>query len=407
MMNDSSSLVDKGLFILVATYAFTALISTAASYIVESIGLILLLISYKHWPDLWRGNKALLVGIAAYVLGHFVTSLTAVNKVLALETTKGQMEPMMLLFMVLAVKWNKRRVMVIMSLLAAGLFVNDCYAFYQWIFLDNDRPAGFAKQAAVLFSEYIGLLLPMIYFVFVRAKNRITIIVSAILFLFTGTLMIADSVKMIWIVAISAVVAFSLYFLFFSKGESIRRILIVPALVVVMAGAVMFSPIVQERIALAVNTPSSFLHTRMILWDIGERIFYEHKLVGIGPGNYGPEKYYYLDMFHSGAYFNRNIINSHNIIVQTAAEQGVVGLMALVMLIGGIGYSAWRFLKMQLACFGVGIIILTGCLLVAGMSEYTMGYKPLMRLYWFLLGMLIIAAQFDSSNCFKKECFRA
>lgn len=406
MMEHNISTIDKGLFVLTALYAFTALISTAASYALEAIGVILLIAGYRRWPIIWANNKFLIAGVGVFLSGYLITSFTAINRALAVEAIKGQIEPIVLLFMVLAVKWSKRRIAIVAGMLAAGLFVNDCYAFYQWIFTGNDRPAGFAKQAAVLFSEYIGLLLPMVYLVFLRAKSSLTIAISVGLLLFTGALMIADSVKMIWIVTTCAIITLSVSFLFINKGMNFRRILLAPALLAVMAGAVFFSPIVQGRIALAVNEPSSFLRTRTILWDIGERIFIDHKLVGVGPGNYGPEKYYYLDTFHKGAPFNRQIINSHNIIVQTAAEQGVVGLGALSVLIVGIGLTAWNFVKTQRAYLGIGIIVLTGCLFMAGMSEYTMGYKPLMRLYWFLLGVLVSAAWIDRDTAFKGARFR-
>lgn len=407
MMEHNTSTIDKGLFVLTALYAFTALISTAASYAWEAIGLLLLLLSYKEWPLWWQNNRPLFAGIGIYIAGLLITSFTAINKMLAGEAIKGQLEPMVLLFMVLAVQWNKRRIAIVAGMLAAGLFVNDCYAFYQWIFLAHDRPPGFVKQSAVLFAECIALLLPICYLCFLRAANIVMTAVSTILLLFTGVLMIANSVKMVWIVTTLALLVLTLWFFFFSsRAKSSKKLLVLPILLVGMVGAFLLSPIVQQRVALAVNQPSSFLEQRIIMWDMGKRIFLDHPVFGVGPGNYGPEKYPYLDRYHSGATFDRHIINSHNIITQTISEQGCVGIISLLALISGIVVTGLQFKNSSQQIWGIGVLVLTGCLLATGMSEYTMGYRPLMRLYWFLLGVLISAAWIGRESVYKGARFR-
>ena len=393
-MQVNNTLTKNGLFVLVAIYAFTALISTAVSYIVESFGLILLLLSYKNWRDWRQKDKWLFIGLAAYASAFFLTSITAIDKGLAFETMKGQFEPITLLFMVLAVAWDKRKIKIVIALVALGLFINDLYAFYQWIFLAHDRPPGFVKSSAVLFAECIALLLPMCYLLFLHSKQKKVVFASALLLILTGILMIANSVKMVWIVTTLALCIITLGAILLRTAQSaFRRMLIVPVLLCTMAAVFLFSPIVQERVATMTSAPSSYMHQRMVLWDLGKRIFNDHPLLGVGPGNYGPEKFRYFDLHYPGEEIDRKIINSHNIVVQTASEQGVTGLIALLVLFGGIFATSLRLMRMNSAVFGLGIFVLTASLLLTGMAEYTIGYKPLMRLYWLLLGLLVVAAR--------------
>ncbi len=402
-MQDKKDFKDKGLFVLIAVYAFTALLSTAASYIIESIGLVLLLLSYKKWHVLWQEHRILLTGVAIYITAYCITSLTAVDKMLAMDLTKGQIEPSILLVMVLVVSWNKRRMAIVATLLAMGLLVNDTYAFYQWTFLGADRPTGFVKQSMVLFSEYIALLLPIFYLCFLRGYNRISTVVSGGLVVVTSILMIANSYKMVWIVTTLAFLFITIWWFFrFSKRmENKKKLLVLPLVLIAMVGAFAFSSNVQQRFARAVHQPSTFYEERLVLWDIGKQLFLKHPFLGVGPGNYGPMKYPYWERDHSNVFINYQLINSHNIVVQTAAEQGVVGLVSLAFLFGGIFATGIRLMNSKQAFWGMGILILTSCLFMTGMSEYTMGYKPLMRLYWFLLGSLFVLAHLDQPSLLK------
>lgn len=401
-MQTQDDLKDRILFILVAVYAFTALLSTAASYIVETLGLIILLLSYSKWREIYRNNRYLFLGVGAYLLGHIITTLTAVNKTLAWQTTNGQLEPMLLLFMVLAVGWNERRIAIIMALFAAGFLCNEVYAFYQWIFLHHDRPSGFARQSAVLFAEYIGLTLPLFYLFFLDANRKKVTIVSVVLLVFTSVLMIANSVKMIWIVTTIALGFVTLVSLYATRGKcNLRRMSLFPILLLLMFAVFSFSPIVQERVSTMANAPSSYMHQRFVLWDLGQRIFNDHIIAGVGPGNYGPIKFIYFDKVYPEEIFDRQLINSHNILVQTAAEQGLVGLVALSILVISILLITKILWQQRKFMFSIGIITLLGSLLLAGMAEYTMGYKPLMRTFWFLLGTLIVFARLDAVTFLK------
>lgn len=395
-MQTKDDVKDRILFILVAIYAFTALLSTAASYIVEALGLIILLLSYSKWHEIYRNNRYLLMGVGAYFLGHIITSLAAVNKTIAWQTTSGQFEPMILLFMVLAVAWNERRITIVMALFAAGFFCNEIYAFYQWIFLHHDRPSGFARQSAVLFAEYIGLTLPLFYLFFLYSKQRIVVAISSGLLFLTTVLMIVNSVKMIWIVTTIALGFVTLASLYTTRGKSnLRRMSLFPILLLLMFAVFSFSPIVQDRVSTMANAPSSYMHQRFVLWDLGQRIFNDHIIAGVGPGNYGPIKFIYFDKFYPEEIFDRQLINSHNILVQTAAEQGLVGLVALSIFVISSLLIVKKLWQQKKYIFSMGIMALMGSLLLAGMAEYTMGYKPLMRAFWFLLGTIIVFARLE------------
>ena len=87
---------------------------------------------------------------------------------------------------------------------------------------------------------------------------------------------------------------------------------------------------------------------------------------------------------------NSKIINSHNNFIQILAEQGIVGILAVIYMFKNIFEKA--FVKLKSADLnGAVIIISTISLLVAGISEATMFYRPLMRIYWFIIAIASVA----------------
>lgn len=83
-------------------------------------------------------------------------------------------------------------------------------------------------------------------------------------------------------------------------------------------------------------TPANFaIVERAAQIQAGWRMFLSHPLVGVGPGNYTAA---YSDVTVAPWYVSRG--HAHNYYVHIAAEAGIIGALAYLMLIGAVAYQA-------------------------------------------------------------------
>ncbi len=130
------------------------------------------------------------------------------------------------------------------------------------------------------------------------------------------------------------------------RGAAVRRAAVLVAVVgltvVLLTGRAAGrppSPGILERAASAADTGSDSIQGRLSFWRSALAIFRDHPLVGTGPWTYGVVHTRYQDdvRFYAS--------DAHNLYLQTAAEMGVVGLLALIVLMLAIASSWLRALR--------------------------------------------------------------
>lgn len=101
--------------------------------------------------------------------------------------------------------------------------------------------------------------------------------------------------------------------------------------------------------------------TRLVLWDVAVRILFDHPVLGVGPGHYGSV---FSDYF-KGTLDNQAVWTSaHNLFLHQAAERGLLGLIALLVVAAAFTLRAFDRAKSRpspanlwaftaLAAFGV------------------------------------------------------
>ncbi len=109
-------------------------------------------------------------------------------------------------------------------------------------------------------------------------------------------------------------------------------------------------------------TPENFaVKERMAYWFGGLAMFHDHPWQGVGLGNYGPQ----YDARYFTSPFMISQVHAHNYYIHIAAETGLIGLAAYLLLIGGVlatGIGAARraahdpFAR-ALALGGVGVVV--------------------------------------------------
>jgi O-antigen ligase len=96
-----------------------------------------------------------------------------------------------------------------------------------------------------------------------------------------------------------------------------------------------------QRGDFAANSPNTGINVRIELWKLGYKMFKAHPIVGIGPDNVKRV----FKKFNPGPFPEEGIYGTlNNLYIHQAAERGILGLGALLLLFGTMFmYSAKRF----------------------------------------------------------------
>ncbi len=208
-------------------------------------------------------------------------------------------------------------------------------------------------------GQYLAMVLPLMMAVlaYVRfnAARRLALLtatgltVAALLFTWSRGL---------WI----AVAAAALLFMILTRRWQF------PAAIAVAVAAIsfgtLFNPALAERVhTLVAPLRDSSVQTRYQTWEGGVRMFRDHPWLGVGVRSFGLEEHkkrYQIPPYGT---------HGHNLLVNTAAEMGIVGVAAVTGWLAAYGYalaglrrrieSAWGH-ALWLASLGCGISFLIG-----------------------------------------------
>ncbi len=223
-------------------------------------------------------------------------------------------------------------------------------------------------------ASFLGHLIPVIFVFLIQARlflTRIAIALSLVLFAFT--LYITDSAA-IWlgfgVAGLGTLLVLILSGLIKTFSPQQKRFLWVSLLVLALGGAFVIAPtVVRNWNATAMqgdlsHRVSSFVqniweensgNVRIWDWWIGYEMWKTSPLVGQGVGTYKIKFLEYKAVFRKteeGQKDNYNgviarAIQAHNEYIQVLAEMGVLGLTAMLALIGALFASTFKFLKLE------------------------------------------------------------
>jgi len=178
-------------------------------------------------------------------------------------------------------------------------------------------------------STILAILMPVAFWYFMRKRPQV---VPAI---FVGAGIVAVLVGTRNALAMMAVVA---------VGTSLRLPrryrLVIAVAVLVVAGAISLSPVMQERLQraaeLRIMTFQEYDHIlsrRLTIWEAAGKMIVDRPLTGVGAGMFTKVYDNYStrpdDIFHSGGIFG-SPFHAHNVYVSIAAETGILGLLGIV-----------------------------------------------------------------------------
>lgn len=169
----------------------------------------------------------------------------------------------------------------------------------------------------------------------------------------------------------------------FFFGVVRKRMILVGIAVLGVAWQTLLPPAVVERITMTETADGQIEESaalRLVVWERAKRLFIDNPVVGIGYGGFGVSE-------RIGG-----LNNVHNYYMQTAAEQGVVGLIFLAIIIMRAGVSGWRLYRIGVSDFhkgiGLGFVGAVVAVMITNIFGDRWSYFALGAYFWILWGIV-------------------
>ena len=269
----------------------------------------------------------------------------------------------------------------------AGITVTSVYAIYQGL-SGLSRANGFYGHPMTL-GGWMCIFLPLLLIEFFEKKLLGKYYwLAGLAFCICSAGLVFNATRGAWLAVAVVCAALLIYYMFKSKRN--------------LAVGIIFIALVST---LLVNNPK-FMHRldtiddfnkyqsnteRILIWQSAWKMFKEHPILGVGLGQYTPN---YQQKYISPHAKEQNLTHAHNNFMQMLAENGIVGFAGFVIMFGYIIFKnliAWFKARNT---FALMIVSATVCLLLQGFTEYNVGNSAVIKMYWLVLGLLVVLSKF-------------
>lgn len=377
--------MDKVIFYLLICYALLSCISIGGTSIVLALAFIVAVIRFAKQPVKPDMDRGLAKAMIFFFLTLVVSSIAAYDPAFSLNQVWKYFYRMAPLFLVVFFIKDRQQMLIILLALSTSIFIADSYAIWQGMH-GQGRAAAFGANAMIL-AGYLVQMIPLLLVMAVQkdylgTKNRILL---ATVFLFSLIALIYNGTRGAWV---AVAVCLLLYgFMSIRKNKYILPSIMIFLLVVgIVIGE---TPALDKRLDSITDLNNRSNAERLMLWQSGWNMLKDYPVVGVGPGNF--EKFY-QEIYILPTAKQPELSHAHNNFVHMAAETGILGLTGFVYLFGYISYiSLRRYWLCPGNAWAVGCFFVTVGLLIQGLTEFNFGNSAVTRLYWFIVGLMIVS----------------
>lgn len=435
--------------ISICLFAVTSFLSIAATNVFLGISTLLFLIilyrdkSFNLNEDKVPYFKA--IGVFAGTL--LVSALCSGELVQGLKTWADFFIWRFMPFLILMFVFDKKDATKKVYYAILGAFLVDAlYVIYQGIFvyklnINWARPYGFTGHP-MTFAGFLCILVPILLVLVFESKvlGKYSKLALPAFVVGVGAL-VFNSTRGAWLAVGIIIGLICLNYMFRSKKVFIGCV----ALMLVGGLVLSNNQAFMKRVNTFNSVKSATQDPRFKIWDVAVVLFKEHPILGVGLGQFKDEyreKYSkvhpvnekqkrlaaeykkYIDnrkakkltaeqkkmtkekrvelqkaYVAQQRYENiKKLTHAHNNFLQMLAENGLVGFAGYVL---AFGYILWRNIKNYFVNknpYALMIVGSTGALILQGLTEYNFGNGAVMKLYWLVLGCLVVLA-----SCYNKE----
>lgn len=268
-----------------------------------------------------------------------------------------------------------------------GITVTSLYAVYQGLSGIN-RANGFYGHPMTL-GGWLCIFLPLLLIEFFdkRLLGKYYWL-SGIAFCVCSAGLVFNGTRGAWIATAIVCVVLIIYYMFKSKQNLAIGIIFIMLISTILMNNAKF----MHRLGTIDDFNKYQSNTeRILIWKSAWNMFKDHPILGVGLGQYTVN---YQQKYISPQAKEPKLGHAHNNFMQMLAENGIVGFAGFVTMFGYIIFKnllAW--FKTRNA-YALMIVSATVCLLLQGFTEYNVGNSAVIKMYWLVLGLLLVLDKF-------------
>ena len=383
-----------------AFFIFAVNLSTAATSC--AVGLIVVFalyrgLRYKDWPKI---DKHIGYLFLAYFIFQIVIAAFSLNPQVSFREVLGEIHRCFPLFSAMAYIKSQNHIKYILLAFLFSVSLNDLWALLQHYNWDYDRVTAFA-HTPTFYASFLLMQIPFLIWIttlkfmptWSKRFSLLLTIVSMLCLIFTVT-------RGAWLAFLVTGIAF----IILNEQWRSNSIKYFAGALVLSIIIIMSVPNIQTRAATLWNPNYTSNSERLLMWQSSLEIINDYPIHGIGQKMFQlmyNTKYISPLAKERSEDYEKGHTHPHNNIFYVTTEGGVIGLFAFVMLHGYFFKRLYSLHKkerfsMKLSCGMVGFLILLA-LQLEGITDTNMNQVPIMREYWFLIGLLLISGKLMST----------
>ena len=375
--------------IFIISFSFFSFISIAAGNIFLGILTLYFFIKlYKKQLKLDLYYKSYFIAIGIFVISMFISALFSGDIVYGLKRWADMWIWRFMPFVVVVFLLNNYNdVKKVMLTGFAGITVTSVYAVYQGL-SGISRANGFYGHPMTL-GGWLCIFLPLLLIEFFERKLLGKYYwLAGLAFCICSAGLVFNATRGAWLAVTIVCAVLLLYYMFKSK----RNLAVSIIFIALISTVLLNNPKFMHRLDTIDDFNKYQSNTeRILIWQSAWNMFKDHPFLGVGLGQYTEN---YQQKYISPQAKEPYITHAHNNFMQMLAENGIVGFAGFVIMFGYIIFKnliAWVKTR---NVYALMIVSATVCLLLQGFTEYNVGNSAVIKMYWFVLGLLVVLSEF-------------
>lgn len=381
---------NKGLAISVQLFAILSFVSIAAGNIFLGISLLFFFICLcKEKITINTNIRKYYCVIAVFILTMLLSALFSGDLVYGLKRWADMWIWRLMPFVIITCCINKEDSIKILKASCFGISIGIVCLIYQGISGDG-RAAGFFGHP-MTFAGYLCMYLPL--FLLGYFGNLFGIeyrYISGMMFLAGLAALFYNGTRGAWIAVAIISGILLLYYMFRNKRNFIVGII----LIALCGGILVNNAAFMHRLSTITNNKYQSNSERLLMWNSAWNMFKDYPVFGVGLGQY---KDRYQQKYISPKAKEPNLEHAHNNFMQMLAENGIVGFVGFVtMFLYFVVRNLRKFLTKR-NIYALSTCAVTVTLLLQGLTEYNFGNSAVVKVYWLILGCLVVLAEHNNN----------
>lgn len=269
----------------------------------------------------------------------------------------------------------------------AGITVTSVYAVYQGL-SGMSRANGFYGHPMTL-GGWLCIFLPLLLIEFFEKKLlKQYHWLAGLAFCICSAGLVFNATRGAWLAVTIVCTVLLLYYMFKSKRNLAVSIIFIALISTVLVN----NPKFMHRLDTIDDFDKYQSNTeRILMWQSAWNMFKDHPILGVGLGQY---KENYQQKYISPEAKEPQLSHAHNNFLQMLAENGIVGFVGFAIMFGYIVFKNLIDWFRTRNAYALMIVSATVCLLLQGFTEYNVGNSAVIKMYWLVLGLLVVLSEF-------------